>query len=81
MEIDNLEVQTLIDSTTTSWFTYICKCKDIGTRATSDSFWQIARIDTAWNKQYPQNTEKNNIPSAEFIFIANDRANLTYSYN
>lgn len=69
--------QTVIDSTTTAWITYICKA-EIG-RATSSPLWRIIAIDTVWNVKYPD--WENGLPTDNFEFIADNRASLTYSYN
>lgn len=71
-----IEFQTVIDTTTTPWYTYICKW-EIG-RATTSSYWQIKRIDSNWNKQRPKNSKWN--PSDDFEFIADNKALYTYSY-
>lgn len=71
-----MNYQTLIDDTSTPWITYICKAELW--RWTDDPFWQIILIDSNGNKKYPANS--NNFPSDKFEFIADNRANLTYSY-
>jgi hypothetical protein len=70
------EYQTLIDSTTTSGITYICKA--VVWTPTSEAKWKIVSIDWSGSKKYPQINSK---PSKKFEFIADNRASYTYSYN
>ncbi len=58
---------------------YICTSRPW--RATSANFWQIKKIRDDEDVQYPQDVDKNNAPSSEFIFAADDREALTYSFN
>jgi hypothetical protein len=69
--------QTLIDNTTTAWYTYICSA-DIWA-LNSVALWQVKRVDNAtWSTMY---AESGWTPTDEYKFIADNRASLTYSYN
>lgn len=73
-----MEYQTIIDTTSTPWSTYICKAQPWF--ASSEAKWQIKLIDANWNKKYPIRADGLNV-SEDFEFIADNRASFTYAYS
>ena len=75
--INQIEYQTVIDDYSTPGILYTCKA-DLW-RWTDKPFWQIKAIDSTGSKMRP--IDNNWFPSSDFIFKADDRATLTYSYD
>ena len=74
-----MKYQTIIDDTTTTDITYICRA-ELGRNETSP-LWQIIAIDETGSEvkvKYPRRAD--GMPSSEFIFRADQRASLTYSF-
>ncbi len=73
--IDNL--QTLVDTTTTAGYTYVCQSTPWV--ATSSPLWKIIKVNsTNWSTQFPKVSW---VVNTNFEHIADNRASLTYSYN
>lgn len=71
------EYKMLIDDTTTSNVTYVCKAEVW--RQTSEEFWQIFIVDeTSWNTEIKRPVGSDWLPSSDFKFEADDRATYTY---
>lgn len=71
------EIQTLIDNTTTAWYTYVCSSEPW--IATSAPLWKIIKVNNSnWSTQFPK---VDWVVSDWYINIADNRASLTYSYN